>query len=50
MKGSVVVGQTDEKIEQMVQERSTAALFVASFTGLMKMCNLLTSIGTFPQL
>lgn len=45
MKGSVVVGQTDEKIEQMVQERSTAALFVASFTGLMKMCNLLTSIG-----
>lgn len=46
MKGSVVVGQTDEKIEQMVQERSTAALFVASFTGLMKMCNLLTSIGT----
>lgn len=50
MKGSVVVGQTDEKIEQMVQERSTAALFVASFTGLMKMCNLLTSIGTFSQL
>lgn len=45
MKGSVVVGQNDEKVEQMVQERSTAALFLASFTGLMKMCNLLTSIG-----
>ena len=46
MKGSVVLGQNNGKIESMVQERSTAALFVASFCGLMKMCNLLISIGT----
>lgn len=46
MKGNIVVGQDDNgKIESMVLERSTAALFIAAYAGLVKMCTMLLSIG-----
>ncbi|XP_061162439.1 microtubule-associated protein 9-like [Saccostrea echinata] len=46
VKGNIMVGQDDTgKIENMVRERATAALFIAAYSGLVKMCNLLISIG-----
>ncbi|XP_062580304.1 uncharacterized protein LOC134242236 [Saccostrea cucullata] len=46
VKGNIMVGQDDTgKIEALVRERATAALFIAAYSGLVKMCNLLISIG-----
>ena len=46
MKGNVVMAPEESgKVDLMVKERATVALFLASYHGLAKMCEMLLSLG-----
>jgi hypothetical protein len=48
LKGNIAVCTDDSgKVENMVYERGCAALFLASFLGLVRMCNMLLSVGEY---